>query len=304
MTVIKVGTRQSQLALTQTKLVVETLKELHPDVVFDLVPYKTTGDKLPHVSLQEIGGKGVFVKDIERALVDREIDMAVHSLKDVPAILAEGCVIGAIPEREDVRDCLIFKEEGMTFDKLPAGARIGTSSQRRQVQLEALRPDLEFLPLRGNIDSRIRKVQAGEYDAIVLAMAGLSRMGWLEREDLTIEPLARSLCLPAIAQAALGIECRQDDEKTLAILQALNHLETKTCAELEREVLRLMEADCTFPIAALARQIGDIVSLEVMLADRDGGCHRVTVNGRESQGLAQQAVSELAQKGVRGPKSK
>ena len=149
---IKVGTRKSQLAMTQTKMVVERLKECHPDVEFELVPYKTQGDRLVHVSLQTIGGKGVFVKEIEQALLNQDIDIAIHSLKDVPSILVDGCTIGAIPEREDVRDCLIFREEGMTLETLPQGAVVGTSSIRRQVQLQSLRSDLQFKPLRGNID--------------------------------------------------------------------------------------------------------------------------------------------------------
>ena len=178
---IKVGTRKSQLAMTQTKMVVERLKECHPDVEFELVPYKTQGDRLVHVSLQTIGGKGVFVKEIEQALLNQDIDIAIHSLKDVPSLLVDGCTIGAIPEREDVRDCLIYREEGMTLETLPQGAVVGTSSIRRQVQLQSLRSDLQFKPLRGNIDSRIRKLQEGECDAIVLAAAGLKRIGYLDQ---------------------------------------------------------------------------------------------------------------------------
>ena len=187
MKVIKVGTRKSKLAMTQTQQLVDQLKELHPERDFVLVPYTTKGDRLTHVSLQEIGGKGVFVKEIERALLAGEIDMAVHSLKDMPAKLAEGCALGAISQREDVRDCLIFRQAGQTLADLPKGALIGTSSIRRQVQLQAQRPDLAFKPLRGNIDTRIKKLEEGEYDAIVLAMAGLKRLGWLDQSRLHIE---------------------------------------------------------------------------------------------------------------------
>lgn len=301
MTVIRVGTRQSKLALTQTKQVVEALKGLNPGIDFQLVPYNTTGDKLVHVSLQEIGGKGVFVKDIERALIAQEIDMAVHSLKDVPALLAEGCVIGAIPEREDVRDCLIFREAGLDLDNLPSGSVVGTSSQRRQVQLQEKRPDLIFNPLRGNIDTRIHKLKSGDYDAIVLAMAGLNRMGWTNQEGLRIQPLGEEVCLPAIAQAALGIECRQDDQKLLELLSSITHQETAICATIEREVLGLMNADCSFPIAALARHEKGQYYLEVMLADKAGKCHRVAVSGSDYHLLAKQAVDYLAQQGVVGP---
>ena len=188
MKVIKVGTRKSKLAMTQTQQLVDQLKKLHPERDFVLIPYTTKGDRLTHVSLQEIGGKGVFVKEIERALLAGEIDMAVHSLKDMPAKLAEGCALGAISQREDVRDCLIFRQSGQTLADLPEGALIGTSSIRRQVQLQAQRPDLAFKPLRGNIDTRIKKLEEGEYDAIVLAMAGLTRLGWLDQSRLHIQP--------------------------------------------------------------------------------------------------------------------
>ncbi|MDW8681311.1 hydroxymethylbilane synthase [Streptococcus suis] len=298
MTVIRVGTRQSQLALTQTNMVVDALKALHPDVAFELVHYKTTGDKLVHVSLQKIGGKGVFVKDIEKALVEKEIDIAVHSLKDVPGLLAEGCVIGASPEREDVRDCLIFKEAGMTLARLPAGSVVGTSSLRRQVQLEAVRPDLVYKSLRGNIDSRIQKVRAGQYDAIVLAVAGINRLGWTSQADLDIEYLDESICLPAVAQAALGIECRADDQQVLDILSSINHPETAVCAGIEREFLRGMGADCTFPIAALAKQVGADYQLEVMLADSEKNCHRISLSGHDGFKLAKEAVEKLNQLGV------
>lgn len=298
MTVVKVGTRKSKLALTQTQQVVARLQTLHPEVNFELVPYQTQGDKLAHVSLQEIGGKGVFVKDIERALLAEEVDIAVHSLKDMPARLVEGCMLGAIPEREDVRDCLIFKEEGMSLEKLPSGAVVGTSSLRRQAQLQAQRPDLIFQPLRGNIDTRIAKVQAGDYDAIVLAMAGLKRMGWLERENLFLEPLATNLCLPAISQGALAIECRETDERVKEILASIHDEEVAACVEIERAVLALMNADCTFPIAALASKVPECYQLEVMLAKADGNCLYSRVLGQDKQAMAEEAVLILVEKGA------
>lgn len=298
MRVIKVGTRQSKLAMTQTQQVVDQLKLMNPEVLFELVPYKTKGDKLVHVSLQEIGGKGVFVKDIERALIEKDIDMAVHSLKDVPAILAEGCVIAAVPKREDVRDCLIFRETGMTFDSLPAGAAIGTSSQRRQAQLQEQRPDLQFRPLRGNIDTRIQKCLDGEYDAIVLAMAGLNRLG--RPEGLTIQPLTTQECLPAISQGALGIECRSDDDDVLAVVAKIHDQATSDCVSLERSVLGLMNADCTFPIAALAEQTGTGFTLKAMLADDKGRCLHAETTGELLQTLAEQAVASLRLQGAVG----
>lgn len=300
MRVIKVGTRQSKLAMTQTQQVVDQLKALNPEVSFELVPYKTKGDKLVHVSLQEIGGKGVFVKDIEQALLDKDVDIAVHSLKDVPALLAEGCVLGAIPRREDVRDCLLVREDGMTFENLPAGAVVGTSSQRRQVQLQGRRPDLRFEALRGNIDTRIRKLQEGEYDAIILARAGLNRLGWTDKADLNIWPLDMATCLPAISQGALGIECRADDEGVLSVLASVHDKDTADCVSLERAVLGLMNADCTFPIAALAEKVGDDFSLRAMLADENGRCLFAHAQGALSDDLAQEVVASLREQGAVG----
>ncbi|MGT2756282.1 hydroxymethylbilane synthase [Streptococcus ovuberis] len=300
MKTIKVGTRQSQLAMTQTQQVVDRLLAHYPEVSIELVPYKTTGDRLVHVSLQEIGGKGVFVKDIEQALLDGVIDLAVHSLKDMPARLAPGCCLAAIPEREDVRDCLIFSQAGLSLETLPAGAVIGTSSLRRQAQLKALRPDLVFSPLRGNIDSRIKKVQEGQYDAIVLAMAGLNRMGWTSKDKgLYLEPLTTTACLPAISQGALGIECREDDLALRQLLGILHDEVTASCVGLEREVLGLMAADCTFPIGALATPLADGYDLQVMLADKEQRCCRVRVAGAGVD-LAEQAVADLTRQGAVG----
>ena len=300
MKVIKVGTRKSKLAMTQTQQLADQLKELHPERDFVLVPYTTKGDRLTHVSLQEIGGKGVFVKEIERALLAGEIDMAVHSLKDMPAKLAEGCVLGAISQREDVRDCLIFRQAGQTLANLPEGALIGTSSIRRQVQLQAQRPDLTFKPLRGNIDTRIKKLEEGEYDAIVLAMAGLKRLGWMDQSRLHIQPLETSLCLPAISQGALAVECREEDEELRSLLAAVQDEKTAAEVAVERAVLAQMNADCTFPIAALAQKNGQDYQLEAMLAKEDGQCVFVSLQGQDGQQLAEQAVRQLADKGAVG----
>ncbi|MGT2785029.1 hydroxymethylbilane synthase [Streptococcus merionis] len=300
MTVIKVGTRNSKLAQTQTKQVLDQIQQFHPEITFELVPYTTKGDRLSHVSLQEIGGKGVFVKEIERALLDKEIDLAIHSLKDMPALLVEGCQIGAIPKREDARDCLIFHQKGMTLERLPKGACVGTSSLRRKVQLLKLRPDLEIRDLRGNIDTRVQKVLDGEYDAIVLAMAGLSRIGWLEDEALPIEVLDVSDCLPAISQGALAIECRQGDMNVLHLLKEVHDKETADEVTLEREVLALMQADCTFPLAALAQKTSSGYQLDAMLATADGTCVYARVSGEKTQNLASQVVEQLEKQGAFG----
>ncbi|MEW4353841.1 hydroxymethylbilane synthase [Streptococcus pneumoniae] len=300
MTTIKVGTRKSKLAQTQTKQVLALIQKQHPEVVFELVPYQTKGDRLSTVSLQEIGGKGVFVKEIERALLAKEIDIAIHSLKDMPALLVEGCQLGAIPVREDVRDCLIFHQENQSLATLPKGARVGTSSLRRKVQLLKIRPDLTICELRGNIDTRIQKVQDGEYDAIVLAMAGLSRMGWLDKDELNIEPLSLETCLPAISQGALAIECRKGDEKLLEILQSIHDEKTAACVTIEREVLALMNADCTFPIAAYAQKPETDYQLDAMLATKEGKCLYASVVGDDPTNLAKEVVEKLAAQGAWG----
>lgn len=296
---IKVGTRKSQLAMTQTKMMVDRLKECHPDVEFELVPYKTQGDRLVHVSLQTIGGKGVFVKEIEQALLNKDIDIAIHSLKDVPSILVDGCTIGAIPEREDVRDCLIFREEGMTLATLPQGAVVGTSSIRRQVQLQSLRNDLQFKPLRGNIDSRIRKLQEGECDAIVLAAAGLKRIGYLDQSpSLNLEFLDPQTFIPAVSQGALAVECREDDEEVLEILASIHDKEVENCIQLERSFLSLMNADCTFPVGAHAQYIDGHYHLETMLADAKDRCLYVALTSKDGSDLPKLALEQLMEKGA------
>ena len=293
MKVIKVGTRRSQLALKQTQQVLSRLECLFPQVEFELVPYMTKGDRLVKESLQKIGGKGVFVKDIEQALLDGRIDLAVHSLKDVPAKIAEGCVLAAIPKREDVRDSLIFREKGTTLETLKEEARVGTSSLRRQVQLAQMRPDLMFLPLRGNIDTRLQRLFEGEYDAIVLAQAGLNRLGWQEKSDHVLK-LDTEFCLPAISQGALALECRAEDLELQALLAAVHDEETAHCAGLERRILSLMGADCSFPLAALAKKgIDGMYHLEVMVADEEGQCKRASLAGTIDQNLPEEVLSLL-----------
>ncbi|NEW61828.1 hydroxymethylbilane synthase [Granulicatella sp. zg-ZJ] len=301
--IIKVGTRKSQLALTQTKQVISLLEKANPDVTFELVTYQTTGDKLVHASLQEIGGKGVFVKDIEVGLLNKKIDIAIHSLKDVPSILPNGCVIGAIPKREDVRDCMIFHQPNMTLDTLPQGAKVGTSSLRRQAQLLKLRPDLNIVALRGNIDTRIQKVLDGEYDAIVLAMAGLSRMGWLEKETLSLQPLDTKVFLPAISQGALAIECREEDTHVLDIIQRIHDEKTAQEVTIERDFLKQMDGDCTFPIGAYATVQDNIYTLQTMLATEETmTCVYATVSDEQAHTLAKNAADCLEAQGAFGRK--
>src|SRR3954447_3806476 len=199
---IIVGSRRSKLALTQTNWVIEQLKKLDSNFEFEVKEIVTKGDKIQDVTLSKVGGKGLFVKEIEQAMLDKEIDMAVHSMKDMPAVLPEGLVIGCIPPREDARDAFISNNH-VKFMDLPVGAVVGTSSLRRSSQLLLLRPDLDIKWIRGNIDTRLKKMQDGEYDAILLAAAGMKRMGW--SEDVTTEYMSVEDCIPAVGQGALAI---------------------------------------------------------------------------------------------------
>ncbi len=242
------------------------LRENAPDVTVTLRQIKTSGDKILDVPLATIGGKGLFVKEIEDALLQGEIDLAVHSMKDVPTVLPEGLEIVCVPVREDPRDALISRE-GRSLDRLPQGARVGTSSLRRQAQLLHRRPDLKIEMLRGNLDTRLRKLRDGEYDAIVLAAAGLKRMGWPEQ---ITEYLPPEVSLPAIGQGALGLEGRRDDAFVRDILAALDHHPTRTAVMAERALLERLEGGCQVPIAAHATLSGEKLRLEGLVASVDG----------------------------------
>ncbi|MGC5326574.1 hydroxymethylbilane synthase [Brevibacillus sp. SYSU BS000544] len=243
-----VGTRRSMLALTQTNWVIDQLKALDPDSSFKTHEIVTKGDRIVEVTLSKVGGKGLFVKEIEQSLLDNETDMAVHSLKDMPSELPEGLVIGAIPKRVDPRDVLISKD-GKTLDELPQGAVVGTSSLRRSSQLLAYRPDLQIESIRGNIDTRIRRLKEDNFDAIVLAAAGLERVNW-DGEITQFLPV--EISLPAVGQGALAIECRSDDEEMLALLQKFDHLPTRLAVTAERAFLHKMQGGCQVPIGAYA----------------------------------------------------
>ncbi len=235
--------------MTQTKQFIEKLKVAGAPFEFEIKEIVTKGDRIVDVMLSKIGGKGLFVKEIEQALFDREIDFAVHSMKDMPSALPEGLAIGCIPEREDPRDAYIANGHVKLMD-LPAGAVVGTSSLRRSSQLLLIRPDLDIQWIRGNIDTRLAKLQAGDFDAILLAASGLKRMGW--KDDLVTEFLEVEDCLPAIGQGALGIECREDDNELIAELGKLNHEETFLAVNAERKFLKDMDGSCQVPIAGYA----------------------------------------------------
>jgi len=260
------GTRGSKLAVHQSEWVQARIKELAPHVTVTLRRIHTSGDKILDVPLAKIGGKGLFVKEIEEALLSGEIDLAVHSMKDVPTVLPAGLDLLCIPLREDARDALISRD-GRLFKDLPQGAKVGTSSLRRQAQLLQARPDLSISMLRGNLDTRLKKLREGQFDAIVLAAAGLRRLGW---EYEITEYLAPEISLPAIGQGALGIEGRQDDQFVRSLLSGLEHPPTRTMVRAERALLHRLQGGCQVPIAAHATLAGSDVTLEGLVASVDG----------------------------------
>ncbi|MGH7250689.1 MAG: hydroxymethylbilane synthase [Nitrospiraceae bacterium] len=261
-----VGTRGSRLAVQQAEWVQARLQEIAPGVTVTLHRIKTSGDMIVDVPLAAIGGKGLFVKEIEEALLRGEIDLAVHSMKDVPTVLPDGLDILCVPPREDPRDVLISRD-AVSLDQLPRGSRVGTSSLRRQAQLLHHRPDLTVQMLRGNLDTRLRKLRNGEYDAIVLAAAGLRRMGWANE---VTEYLPPEVSLPAIGQGALGLEGRRDDGFLRDLLAPLEHPATRTAVTAERALLERLEGGCQVPIAAHAAIKGDTLILDGLIASVDG----------------------------------
>ncbi|AEH44749.1 porphobilinogen deaminase [Thermodesulfatator indicus DSM 15286] len=263
---IKVGTRGSKLALAQTNWVIGQIKERYPEIQVETVIIKTKGDKILDVPLAKVGGKGLFVKEIEDALLREEIDLAVHSMKDVPTELPEGLEIAIIPERESPYD-VVISQGGESIDDLPSGATVGTSSLRRSAQLKAYRPDLKIENLRGNLDTRLRKLNEGLYHAIIVAQAGLIRLGLKEERA---KPISPEIMLPAIGQGALAIEVRESDHDLKEGLSFLHHEETAICVAAERAFLATLEGGCQVPLAAFARLSGDNLTVEGLIADPSG----------------------------------
>ena len=290
------GTRGSKLAVQQSEWVQARLKELAPEVAVTLRRIHTSGDKILDVPLAKIGGKGLFVKEIEEALLAGEIDLAVHSMKDVPTQLPQGLAILCVPQREDPRDALISRT-GCVFKDLPRGAKVGTSSLRRQAQFLHARPDLKIEMLRGNLDTRLRKLREGQYDAVVLAAAGLRRLGWTH--DIT-EYLDPHISLPAIGQGALGIEGRHDDVFLRSLLGRLDHASTRVAVLAERALLDRLQGGCQVPIAAHATVDGTHVHLEGLVASVDGkDMIRDVVEGATEQAsnLGRQLAERLLARG-------
>lgn len=263
---LRIATRASKLALWQAEHVAERLRASHPQLDVVLVPMTTQGDRVLDRSLAAIGGKGLFVKELENALLSGHADLAVHSMKDVPTVLPDGMCLAAFLSRADARDALVSNHH-LRFEELPHGARVGTSSLRRQCQLLALRPDLQLLPLRGNVETRLRKLDANEFDAIVLASAGLQRLG-LQRRIAQALDIER--CLPAVGQGIIGIECRSDDHRTLDLVAALNDADAASCSVAERAFAARLEGSCQSPIAGHAYLQGNEIHLHGLVASLDG----------------------------------
>jgi hydroxymethylbilane synthase len=295
---IIVGSRRSKLALTQTNWVIDQLKKLDPNFEFEVKEIVTKGDKILDVTLSKVGGKGLFVKEIEQAMLDKEIDIAVHSMKDMPAVLPEGLMIGSIPEREDHRDVLISKGH-VSLEDLKPGSIIGTSSLRRSAQLLVERPDLEIKWIRGNIDTRIGKLETEEYDAIILAAAGLSRLGWAK--ETVSQYLSPEICLPAVGQGALSIECREDDQEVRELLSKFTCANTDLAVRAERSFLNKMEGGCQVPIAGYAfiNDEQEIV-LTVLVASPDGSIiYKEEVKGTDPEELGRIAADLLINRGAK-----
>lgn len=263
---ITIGTRGSQLALWQANFIKSEIEDRFDGITVDLKIIKTTGDRIVDRPLAMVGGKGLFVKEIENALLNKDIDLAVHSMKDMPGILPQGLIIGAIPKRENPYDVLI-SIDGAKLSDYKKGAKIGTSSLRRASQLKHARPDIVTESIRGNLDTRIKKLKSGEYDAIVLAAAGLRRLG---QEDEITEYLDEALMVPAVGQGALCIETRENDPDIALIMEKLDHPETRHCVTGERAFLRQIEGSCHIPVACFGKMDNNNILLTAIVASEDG----------------------------------
>lgn len=301
---LRLGTRGSLLARTQSRIVADALEKRHPGVHVDLVTIKTSGDRITDRPLHDAGGKGLFTKELEQALLAGEVDLAVHSYKDVPVTMPlvdqAGLVVAAVPAREDWRDVLVSaKAKGL--DELASGARLGTSSLRRRCQALQVRSDLTVEPLRGNIDTRLRKLRDGEYDAIILAAAGVRRAGLLDGNVMTFIP--PDVMLPAPGQGALALQCRKDDASTRGLLAVLNDPDTAECVSAERALVAALNGDCHSPIAVLGTVEGDRLSLRAAVGARDGHPPvlrgEVTVGRGEGDRAVARVTAALEAQGVR-----
>jgi len=296
--IFRIATRQSPLALWQAHYVQQRLMAAHPGLQVELVPMVTKGDIILDTPLAKVGGKGLFVKELELAMLENRADLAVHSMKDVPVAFPEGLGLVTICEREDPRDAFVSNHYN-SLDELPQGAVVGTSSLRRQSQISERRPDLVIRSLRGNVGTRLSKLDAGEYDAIILATAGLKR---LDLEARIRQPLPAEISLPAVGQGAVGIECRLDDHELIGLLQALNHDDTAVCVKAERAMNTRLEGGCQVPIGSFAVLEGDDLWLRGLVGAPDGS---VMVRGErrgpraEAEAMGISLAEELLGNGAR-----
>jgi len=296
MKLVRIATRKSPLALWQSEHVATQLRRQHPGLVVELVPMSTRGDEILDRSLAAIGGKGLFLKELEHAMLRNHADCAVHSLKDVPMALEVPFVLGAVLAREDPADAFVSTHYA-SLDALPEGARVGTCSLRRQAQLRALRPDLQLGDLRGNVNTRLAKLDAGNFEAIILACAGLERLGLAER---ITQRLIFPHWLPAPAQAAIAVECRQDNAPLLDLLAALDDAPTRLCVEAERAMNRALDGSCHVPVGALAHNSDENgLWLNGLVGSvSDGRIIRAEASGKEPEALGQLVAQQLLEKGA------
>jgi len=292
---IRIGTRSSLLARWQANWVKARLENLHPGIGVALVHIKTEGDRI-QIPLLQFGGKGLFVKEIEEALIRGEVDLAVHSAKDLPAVIPEGLTLTAFPEREDPRDALISRK-GITWKEIPRGGKIGTSSPRRKAQLLHLREDLQIIPLRGNLDTRIKKLTAQNLDGIILAAAGLKRMGWESKASDLFDP---EVVIPAIGQGILAIETRVEDSGVRELVADLNHVPTALELQAERAFLKKLGGGCQIPIAGMARIRGEQIRMVGLIASPRGNRMvrgEKTGAARKAEKMGKELAQELLGKG-------
>ena len=296
---IIIATRGSMLALWQAEWIKSELQHLDPELKIELNKIKTTGDKILDVPLAQVGGKGLFVKEIEEAMLRGEADLAVHSMKDVPTDLPQGLHLSAITKREDPRDAFIAGKGIKSFRDLPRGAIIGTSSLRRICQLLHIRPDLRITQLRGNVDTRLRKLDEGQFDAVILAAAGVKRLGYSQRITEMIPP---DISVPAIGQGAVGIECRVDDPFINNLLSKLDHKDTSICVKAERSFLKKLEGGCQVPIGAYAQIKDGTLTMDGLVGSLDGKTLiKEKIQGRpeDAESLGTQLAERLLAKGAK-----
>lgn len=289
---IVVATRPSLLAYTQTQQTVELLQKANPDVEFEIKKFSTKGDRVLNRSLTEFGGTGLFVKELEHAMLEGEADIAVHSLKDVPSFHPDGLKLVSFPQREDVRDVFLSRN-AQTIENMPQGFVLGTGSPRRKVQMAALRSDIKFKEIRGNIDSRIQKMIDGEYDAIVLAAAGMNRLRKNFDEKLLLDV---DQSIPAIGQGAIAIECRADDEQTIQIIEKVNHKPTMQAVLAERAFMAEIEGGCKFPLAAHALVLDNMLTMIAIVGDvktNEFIIEQIEVNVAESVNKAKELAVKM-----------